>query len=92
MTNGLRELPDAERHSECATIFTVAAAEALTTAREAERAIAHTRQALAVCSATRSTRLARALRRAHTQMQETWPTHPAVRELGDEVRLLSGAR
>ncbi|MGH3871076.1 MAG: helix-turn-helix domain-containing protein [Pseudonocardiaceae bacterium] len=91
LTNGLRELPDAERHSEWATIFTVAAAEALTTAGEAERAIAHANQALAVCRATRSTRLGRALRRAHTQMRETWPTHPAVRELGDEVRLLTGA-
>jgi hypothetical protein len=90
LTNGLRELPDAERHSEWATIFTVAAAEALTTAGEAERVIDHTRQALTVCRATRSTRLARALRRAHTQMEETWPTHPAVRELGDEIRLLNG--
>ncbi len=70
----------------------MAATEALTTAGEAERAVAHARQALAVCRATRSTRLARALQRAHTQMRETWPTHPAVRELGDEVRPLSGAR
>jgi transcriptional regulator with XRE-family HTH domain len=90
LTNGLRELPDTERHSEWATIFTVAAAEALTTAGEAERAIAHTRQALTVCRATRSTRLAHALRRAHTQMHKTWPTHPAVRELGDELHLLNG--
>ena len=91
LTNGVRELPDAERHSEWAAIFTVAA-EALTTAGEAERAVAQARQALAVCRVTKSTRLARALRRAHTQMRETWPTHPAVRELGDEVRPLSSAR
>jgi tetratricopeptide (TPR) repeat protein len=91
LTNGLHELPNAERHSEWATIFTVAAAEALTIAGQAERAIAHTRQALDVCRATRSTRLARALRRAHTQMRETWPTHLAILELGDEVRLLNGA-
>jgi hypothetical protein len=64
----------------------VAAAEAFTTAGEAERAIAQARQALAVCHATRSTRLARALHRTHTQMRDTWPTHPAVRELGDELR------
>jgi hypothetical protein len=87
LTNGLHELPDTERHSEWATIFTVAATEALTTAGEAERAVAHARQALAVCRATRSTRLARALHRAHTQMRDAWPTHPAVRELGDEIRL-----
>jgi hypothetical protein len=92
LTNGVRELPDAERHSEWAAIFTVAVAEALTTAGETERAVAQARQALAVCRATKLTRLARALRRAHTQMRETWPTHPAVRELGDEVRPLSGAR
>ena len=92
LTKVVRELPDAERHSEWAAIFTVAAAEALTTAGEAERAVAQARQALAVCRATKSTRLARALHRAHTQMWETWPTHPAVRELGDEVRPLSGAR
>jgi DNA-binding XRE family transcriptional regulator len=85
LTNGLHELPDAERHSEWAAIFTVAAAEAFTTAREAERAIAHAHQAIAVCRATKSTRLARALQRAHTQMRDTWPTHTAVRELGDEV-------
>ncbi len=92
LTNGLHELPDAERDSEWAAIFTVAAAEALTTAGEAERAVTHARQALAVCRTTRSTRLAHALHRAHTQMRETWPTHPAVRELGDEVRPLRGAR
>ncbi len=92
LTNGLRELPDAERHSEWAAFFTVAAVEALTTAGEAERAVAQARQALAVCRATKSTRLARLLQRAHTRMRETWPTHPAVRELGDELRPLSGAR
>lgn len=64
LTNGLHELPATERDSEWAAIFTVAAAEALTTAGEAERAIAQARQAVAVCRATRSTRLARALRRA----------------------------
>jgi hypothetical protein len=92
LASGLRELPDAERHSEWAAIFTVAAAEALTTDGEAERAVAQARQALAVCRATKSTRLARALQRAHTQMRETWPAHQAVHELGDEVRPLSGAR
>ncbi len=89
LTNGLHELPAAERDSEWAAIFTVAAAEALTTAGEAERAIAQARQAVAVCRATRSTRLARALRRAHILMQQTWPAHAAIRELGDEIRPLS---
>ncbi|MGH3770297.1 MAG: helix-turn-helix domain-containing protein [Pseudonocardiaceae bacterium] len=89
LTNGLDQLPDAERHSEWAAIFTVAAAEALTTAGDAERAIDRARQALAVCRTTRSTRLAHALQRAHTQMRDTWPTHAAVRGLGDEVRSLS---
>ncbi|MGH3933564.1 MAG: hypothetical protein ACRDS1_01035 [Pseudonocardiaceae bacterium] len=89
LTNGLHTLPAAERDSEWAAIFTVAAAEALTTAGEAERALAQARQAMAVCRATRSTRLARALRHAHTLMQETWPTHAAIRELGDEIRPLN---
>ncbi|MGH3720994.1 MAG: helix-turn-helix domain-containing protein [Pseudonocardiaceae bacterium] len=84
LTNGLDQLPDTERHSEWAAIFAVAAAEALTTAGDAERALDHAHQALAVCRTTRSTRLAHALRRAHTQMWDTWPTHAAVRELGDE--------
>jgi hypothetical protein len=92
LTNGLRELPEAERHSEWAAIFTVAAAEALTTAGEAERAIDHARQALAVCHATKSTRLTRALRLAHTRMRDTWPTHTPVHELGDELRTLGSGR
>jgi hypothetical protein len=75
------------RGSEWAAIFMVAAAEALTTAGQAKHAIAQARQALAVCRATRSTRLARALRHAH--MRDTWPTHAAIRELGDEIRSLS---
>jgi hypothetical protein len=90
LTNGLHELPAAERDSEWAAIFTVAAVEALTTAGEAECAIAQARQAVAVCRATRSTRLARALRRAHTHMQDTWPTHATIRELGEEIRPLNG--
>jgi replication-associated recombination protein RarA len=66
--------------------------EALTTAGEAERAIAHARQALAVCHATKSTRLIRALRRAHTRMRDTWPTHAPVHELGDELHPLGSGR
>lgn len=92
LANGLHELPEAERDSEWAAIFVVAAAEALTTAGEAERAVAQAHQAVAVCRATRSTRLARALRRAHTLMRDTWPTDAAIRELGDEIHLLSGTR
>jgi transcriptional regulator with XRE-family HTH domain len=92
LTNGLHELPEAERHSEWAAFFTVAAAEAFTTAGDAELAIAHARQALAVFRTTRSTHLARLLHRAHTQMRDTWPTHAPVRELGDEIHPLSGAR
>lgn len=92
LTNGLRELPEAERHSEWAAFFTVAAAEAFTTAGDAELAIAHARQALAVCRTTRSTHLARLLHRAHTQMHDAWPTHAPVRELGDEIHPLSSAR
>jgi tetratricopeptide (TPR) repeat protein len=91
LIEGLRELPDAERGSEWAAIFTVAAAEALTNAGDAEYAIDQARHALTVCRATRSTRLAHALRRAHTRMRETWPTHAAVRDLGDEVHLPSDA-
>jgi hypothetical protein len=79
LTHGLRELPEAERHSEWAAIFTIAAAEALTTAGEAERAIAYARQALAVCHATKSTRLARTLRCAHHRMCDTWPAHAEFR-------------
>ncbi len=90
LANGLHELPEAERDSEWAAIFVVAAVEALTTAGEAERAVAQAHQAMAVCRATRSTRLAHALRHAHTQMRDTWPTDAAVRELGDEIHLLSG--
>lgn len=70
LTNGLRELPDAERDSEWAAFFTVAATEALTTAGEAECAVAQARQALAACRATKSTRLARLLHRAHTRMRD----------------------
>ena len=92
LINGLRELPDTERHSEWATFFTVTAAEALTTAGQAEHAVAQAHQALAVCRTTHSTQLAHALQRAHTRMQETWPTYPPVRELGDELRPLSDAR
>jgi hypothetical protein len=89
LTNGLHDIPAAERDSEWAAIFTLAAAEALTTAGEAERAIAQARQAVTVCRATRSTRLAHALRRTHTLMQHTWPTHAAIRELGHEIRPLN---
>jgi transcriptional regulator with XRE-family HTH domain len=92
LTAGLHELAAAERDSEWAAFFIVATAEALTTAGEAERAVAQARQALAACCATRSTQLARALQRAHAQMRDTWPTHSLVRELGDEIRPLSGAR
>jgi hypothetical protein len=90
LTNGLHQLPAAERDSEWAAIFTVAAAEALTTAGEAEHAIAQARQALTVCHTTRSTRLAHALHRAHTHMQHTWPTHTTIHELGEEIRPLNG--
>ncbi|MBV9012108.1 MAG: helix-turn-helix domain-containing protein [Pseudonocardiales bacterium] len=92
LTNGLDELPEAERHSEWAAIFAVSAAEAFTTAGEAELALAHAHQALAVCRATRSTRLADALRRAQAQMRDTWPTHAPVRDLADEIRSLNGTR
>ncbi|MGH3812043.1 MAG: helix-turn-helix domain-containing protein [Pseudonocardiaceae bacterium] len=92
LTNGLSELPDAERDSEWAAIFTVAAAEAFTTAGKAECAVAQAHQAVAVCRTTRSTRLARALQRAHNQMRDTWPTHAAVRELGEQVCPLSDTR
>lgn len=92
MTNELRELPEAERHFEWAVIFIIAAAEAVTTAGKAERAIVQARQALAVCRATKSTRLARALHRAHIRMRDTWPVHTAVHELGDELYPLSNGR
>jgi hypothetical protein len=85
LINGLHEMPEAERDSEWAAIFVVAAAEAFTTAGDAELALAHAHQALSVCRATKSTRLAGALQRAHTQMRGAWPTHAAVRELGDEL-------
>jgi hypothetical protein len=91
LTNGLDNLPAAERDSEWAAIFIVAAAEALTTAREVERAIVQAHRAVAVCRATGSTRLAHALRRAHTFMQQIWPNHAAIRGLGDEIRPLSDA-
>lgn len=92
LTNGLHELPDAERDSEWAAIFTVSAAEAFTTAGDAELALAHAHQALVVCRTTRSTRLAGALQRAHTQMRQAWPNHAPLRDLADEIRSLNGAR
>lgn len=92
LTNGLHDLPDAERDSEWAAFHYVNAAEAFTTAGEAELALAHAHQALVVCYATRSTRLADALHRAHTQMRKSWPTHAPVRDLGDEIRSLNGVR
>ncbi|MBV9141140.1 MAG: helix-turn-helix transcriptional regulator [Pseudonocardiales bacterium] len=92
LTTGLRDLPEVERDSEWAAIYHVRAAEAFTTARQAEFALAHARQALVVCRTTRSTRLAGALQRAQTQMRQAWPTHAPIRDLGDELRSLTGAR
>jgi hypothetical protein len=92
LINGLHELPDAERNSEWAAIHHVGAAEAFTTAGDAELALVHAHQALAVCYSTRSTLLAGALQRALTQMRDTWPTHAPLRELADEIRSLNGAR
>lgn len=63
------------------------AAEALTTAGQSERAVTQAHQALAVCRATRSTRLAHALRPALARMRNTWPAHAAVRDLEDEMRI-----
>jgi hypothetical protein len=31
-----------------------------------------------------------ALHRAHTLMQDTWPTHATIRKLGEEIRPLNG--
>jgi transcriptional regulator with XRE-family HTH domain len=92
LVNGRHELPDAERDSEWVAIFTVAAAEAYTAAGDAELALAHAHQALAVCRTTRSTRLAGALHRALAQMREAWPTHAPLRELADEIRSLTSTR
>jgi hypothetical protein len=60
--------------------------------RYAARAAAEAQRAVAVCRATRSTQLAASLRKVHAQLREIWPTMPAVRELGDEVRTLVRAR
>ncbi|MGH3978240.1 MAG: helix-turn-helix domain-containing protein [Pseudonocardiaceae bacterium] len=92
LTSGLGQLPDGERDSEWAAIFTVAAAESYTDAGDPERAVDEARRAVAVCRATCSTRLAATLRRVHAHLRETWPTVPAVRELGDVVRTLVRAR
>lgn len=90
LTSGLGQLPDAERDSEWVAIFTVAAAEAYADAGDPEWAVEEARRALGVCRATCSTRLAASLRTVHTRLREGWPTVAAVRELGDEVRLLGG--
>ncbi len=71
---------------------TLGQADKLAVAGQAERAVAQARQALAVCRTTKSTQLAHALHHAHTRMRDVWPTYPPVRELGDELRPLSGAR
>jgi len=92
LTSGLGQLPDGERDSEWAAIFTVAAAESYADAGDPERAADEARRAAAVCRATCSTRLAASLRRVHAHLREIWPTVPAVRELGDEVRTLVRAR
>jgi len=92
LTTGLHELSEVERQSEWVAIFVVAAAEAFTTAGDAELALAHARQALVVCHATRSTRLAGALQRAQIQMRKAWPTHAPIRDLADELRLLNRTR
>lgn len=86
LTSGVSQLPDAERDSEWAADFTIAAAEAYADAGDPERAVDEARRALVVCRATRSTRLAASLRTLHARLREQWPTVPAVRELGDEVR------
>jgi len=92
LTSGLGQLPDSERDSEWAAIFTVAAAKSYADAGDPERAVDEARRAAAVCRATSSTRLAASLRRVHAQLREIWPTTPVVRELGDEVRTLVRAR
>jgi transcriptional regulator with XRE-family HTH domain len=92
LTRGLGQLPDSERDSEWAAIFTVAAAESYADAGDPERAVDEARRAAAVCRVTCSTRLAASLRRVHAQLREIWPTTPAVRELGDDVRTLVRAR
>ena len=92
LTSGLSRLPDGERDSEWAAGFTVAAAESYADAGDPERAAGEARRAAAVCRATCSTRLAASLRRVYAHLREIWPTVPAVRELGDEVRTLVRAR
>ena len=92
LTSGLCQLPDSERDSEWAASFTVAAAESYADAGDPARAVDEARRAIAVCRATCSTQLAASLRRIHAQLREIWPTMPAVRELGDEVRTLVRAR
>lgn len=92
LTSGLDQLPDAERDSEWAAGFTVAAAESYADAGDPERAVDEARRAVAVCRATCSTQLAASLRRVHAHLREIWQTMPAVRELGDEVRTLVRVR
>jgi transcriptional regulator with XRE-family HTH domain len=92
LTSGLSLLPDAVRDSEWAAGFTVAAAEAYADAGEPERAAGEARRAAAVCRATCSAQLTASLRSVHSHLREVWPTVPAVRELGDEVRTLGRAR
>ena len=92
LTSGLDQLPDGERDSEWAAGFTVAAAESYADAGDPEWAADEARRAAAVCRATCSIRLAASLRRVHAHLREIWPTVPAVRELGDEVRTLVRAR
>ncbi|MGH3913985.1 MAG: hypothetical protein ACRDTC_11350, partial [Pseudonocardiaceae bacterium] len=92
LTSGITQLPDAERGSEWAAVFTIAAAEAYADAGDPERAVDQARHALVVCRATRSTQLAAALRTLHAHLRELWPTVPTVRELSDEVRTLGRTR
>ncbi|MGH3928743.1 MAG: hypothetical protein ACRDTF_02050, partial [Pseudonocardiaceae bacterium] len=92
LISGVGQLPDAERDSEWAADFTLAAAEAYADAGEPERAVDAARRVLAVCRATRSTRLSASLRKVYARLREGWPTVAAVRELGDEVRTLSRPR
>lgn len=91
LSSGRGQLPDAERDSEWAAGFTVAAAEAHADARDPERAVDEARRALVVCRATGSARLAASIRKVHARLREGRPTVQAVRELGDEVRTLGRA-
>lgn len=86
LTAGLRDLPDDVRSSDWAGDFVCQLAFAYAQVGAPDAAAAQARQAAAIARGTASGTLIAQVQRLHARLTETWPTHPAVAELGDVLR------